>query len=77
MEKKRAYLLMNVHSSKEEEVEAALGAMSEVVNCDQVTGDMDMIVVVEAPDYGHILGPLLAEIRKIDGISHTSTCLVL
>lgn len=77
MDKKRAYLLISIHSGREPEVEVALKALPEVVACDQVTGDMDMIAVVEAPDYGHILGALLSKIRHIDGISHTATCLVL
>lgn len=73
----RAYLLINVHAGCEDEVEISLTNLAEITQCDQVTGDHDLIAVVEAADYQQILGPLLAEIRKIDGISHTQTCLVL
>lgn len=73
----RAYLLISVHAGRESEVQQALQALEEVIACDQVTGEPDLIAVVEAPDYQHILGPLLGQIRHIEGISHTSTCLVL
>ncbi|NUP89040.1 MAG: Lrp/AsnC ligand binding domain-containing protein [Candidatus Sumerlaeia bacterium] len=73
----RAYLLVNVHAAREAEVQQALRGLEEVIACDQVTGDNDLIAVVEAPDYQHILGPLLQKIRNIEGISHTVTCLVL
>ncbi len=75
--KSRAYLLINAHAGHEDDVQKALEALEEVARCDQVTGEHDLIAVVEAPDYQHVLGPLLAKIRHIDGISHTSTNLVL
>lgn len=73
----RAYLLINVHAGRETDVQQSLQALPEIAQCDQVTGDNDLIAIVEAPDYQHILGPLLSRIRGIDGISHTVTCLVL
>jgi DNA-binding Lrp family transcriptional regulator len=73
----RAYLLINVHSGKEDEIQSTLQGFEEVVTCDQVTGDSDLIAVVETTDYQQVLGPFLAKIRSIDGITHTSTCLVL
>jgi DNA-binding Lrp family transcriptional regulator len=73
----RAYLLVSVHAGQEQQVQDALIKLEEVIACDQVTGEPDLIAVVEAPDYQHILGTLLAKIRHIEGVSHTSTCLVL
>jgi DNA-binding Lrp family transcriptional regulator len=73
----RSYLLIHVHAGAESKAQAALQALDEIVACDQVTGEMDLIAIAEGPDYQHILGPLLTKIRQIEGISHTQTCLVL
>ena len=60
----RAYLLINVHAGQEQSVQEALRGLEEVLACDQVTGEPDLIAMVEAPDYQHILGQLLAKIRR-------------
>ncbi len=73
----RAYLLINVDAGCEDQVEIGLTGLEEVTVCDQVTGEMDLIAVIDAPDYQHVLGPLLSKVRQIEGIAHTQTCLVL
>lgn len=76
-DKAKCYLLINVHAGHEDEVEIALTNMAEIIGCDQVTGEADLIAIAQAEDYQHLLGDLLTKIRHIEGISQTSTCLVL
>jgi DNA-binding Lrp family transcriptional regulator len=73
----RAYLKVSVETGREREIRDALRSMSAVKAADLTTGDQDLMVVVEAPNYEALLKIIIEEIRRIKGIETTSTSLVL
>ena len=73
----KAYLKISVDAGQEREVRSALRRISEVKSADLTTGDQDIIVIIEASTYETLLKVLVEELRQIEGISSTSTSLVL
>ncbi len=73
----KAYLKISVEAGKEREVCGSLKKLARVKSADLTTGDQDIIAVVEAPNYEALLKTIVEETRKIEGITSTSTSLVL
>lgn len=73
----KAYLKVSVEAGKEREVCGALKKISEVKSADLTTGDQDIIAVIEASSYEALLKTIVEEMRRIKGITGTSTSLVL
>ena len=73
----KAYLKISVEAGMEKDVCGALRKISEVNTADLTTGDQDIIAVIEASSYETLLKTIVEEMRKIKGISSTSTSLVL
>ena len=73
----KAYLKISVEAGMEKNVCSALRKISEVKTADLTTGDQDIIAVIEASSYETLLKTIVEEMRKIKGISSTSTSLVL
>ena len=69
----RAYIEIKVESGKEREIRDKLRKIPEVKFADIITGDIDIIVVIEAETYNDIAGIILEKIRKIPGIVRTET----
>ncbi len=69
----RAYIEIKVESGREREVRDKLRTIPGVKLADIITGDIDIIVVVEAETYNDIAGIILEKIRKIPGIVRTET----
>lgn len=73
----KAYLKISVEAGKEREVCSSLKKLARVKSADLTTGDQDIIAVVEASNYEALLKTIVEETRKIEGITSTSTSLVL
>ena len=73
----KAYLKISVDTGKEREVCEALKRVSGVKSADLTTGDQDIIAIVEASNYETLLKTIIEQMRQIQGISGTSTSLVL
>lgn len=73
----KAYLKIAVETGKEREVRDALKKIPEVKTADLTTGDQDIVAVIEAQSYEMLLRTIVEKTRGIEGISSTSTSLVL
>jgi DNA-binding Lrp family transcriptional regulator len=73
----KAYLKISVEAGKEREIHRALKKIPEVKTADLTTGDQDIIAIIEAQSYETLLKTIVEKMRSIDGISSTSTSLVL
>lgn len=73
----KAYLKISVDTGKEREVCDALRGLSEVKSADLTTGDQDIIAIIESPSYEALLKTIVEQMRRIKGITGTSTSLVL
>ena len=73
----KAYLKISVETGRDREVCNALKKVPEVKTADLTTGDQDIIAIIEASSYETLLKTIVEEMRRIDGVSSTSTSLVL
>jgi DNA-binding Lrp family transcriptional regulator len=73
----KAYLKISVEAGREKEIRKALQEIPEVTTADLTTGDQDIIAVIEASSYDKLLRTIVEEMRGIEGITSTSTSLVL
>jgi len=73
----KAYLKISVDTGREREVREALGKIPEVKSADLTTGDQDIIAIIETSSYEALLKTIVEEMRRIKGITSTSTSLVL
>ena len=73
----KAYLKISVETGMEREVCEALRKVPEVKTADLTTGDQDIIAMLEASSYETLLKIIVEEMRRIRGVSSTSTSLVL
>ncbi len=70
----RVYLLANVLPGKDKSVRDILRASKGVIYADVVTGQYDIVAVIEAKDINDIFNKILKDIRKkIKGITRTET----
>lgn len=70
----RVYLLANVLPGKDKAVRDILRASKGIVYADVVTGQYDIMAVIEAKDINDIFNKILKDIRKkIKGITRTET----
>ena len=68
--------MVDVHPGKEEAVEDAIRQVAGVQFVYQVTGEFDMIALIEAEPY-HAFARVVDAIRKTEGVRDTDTQLVL
>ena len=73
----KAYLKICVDAGMEKKVCSSLKKLPIVKTADMTTGDQDIIAIVEAPSYEALLKAIVEQMRQIEGISSTSTSLVL
>jgi DNA-binding Lrp family transcriptional regulator len=73
----KAYLKLSVETGKERQICNDLKKLPEVKSADLTTGDQDIIAIIEASSYETLLKTIVEEMRKINGITSTSTSLVL
>jgi len=67
------FVLIHVSPSYESEVLHKLSKIPEVIELHSLFGKYDIIAKIEAKDYESIGDIVIHKIRKIDGITYTST----
>ena len=72
----KAFVMVDVHPGREDEVEEEIRHVAGVKFVYQVTGEFDMIALIEAEPY-HAFARVVDTIRKTPGVRDTDTQLVL
>jgi len=72
----KAYLLVSASGATHDALAAALQALPEVRVCDSVTGELDLIVQVQARDIAGV-DRVRAAISALPGVARTRTALVM
>ena len=72
-----SYVLMKTKAGFVEKVIKELNKMDEVKEAHAVTGEIDIIIKVEAKDIETIAKVILSKIHKIDGVDRTATHIVV
>jgi len=70
----RAYILIETQVGKSRDVAAALRSMPGVPSADIITGDFDIIALVEAPDMVSMADLVTGRVQSIPGVIRTITC---
>ncbi|HWQ67528.1 MAG TPA: Lrp/AsnC ligand binding domain-containing protein [Methanospirillum sp.] len=69
----KAYLKIEIETGKEKDVQTALKKIEGVISADFVTGEQDLVALIESDSYEEIVTKKLNEVRKIQGIHKTIT----
>jgi DNA-binding Lrp family transcriptional regulator len=72
-----AYVLIEAASGRIGSIIEALRRIPEVVACDAVTGQYDVIARIEADDINALGRVSYAKIQMIDGVLRTITCSIV
>ena len=72
----QAYVLVDISAKRPAAVVAEIADMECVVSAQPVTGPHDAIVLVNADDMTRMGRLVMEEIRGIEGVSRTLTCVV-
>ena len=70
----RAYILIETQVGKSPDVAAALRALPGVPSVDIITGDFDVIALVEAQDMVSMADLVTGQVQSIPGVTRTLTC---
>ena len=70
----RAYIFIETQVGKSRDVATALKALSGVPSVDIVTGEFDIIALVEAPDMVAMADLVTGQVQSISGVTRTITC---
>ena len=70
----RAYILIETQVGKSRDVIAALPARSNVSSVDIITGEFDMIALVEASDMVAMADLVTGLVQSTPGVTRTITC---
>ena len=70
----RAYILIETQVGKSRDVIAALQALSNVSSVDIITGEFDMIALVEASDMVAMADLVTGLVQSTPGVTRTITC---
>ncbi len=69
----RVYMLANVLPGKDRDIRDTLRGIKGVINADVITGQFDLVTVLESDDMNEIFTRILKKVRKIKGITRTET----
>jgi len=72
-----AYILVKTSVGKMREVCSKLEGLKNVQSARMVTGPYDIVAFAEAKEVSTVIGTLMDEIRKIDGVQDTTTCILI
>jgi DNA-binding Lrp family transcriptional regulator len=72
----QAYILVDISAKRPSSVVSEISKLKGVVSAQAVTGPHDAIVLVEASDMTQLGHLIMEEIRSIEGVSRTLTCVV-
>ncbi len=70
----RAYILIETQVGKARDVVTALRSLSDVPSADIITGDFDIIALVEASDMVAMADLVTGRVQSIPGVIRTITC---
>ena len=70
----RAYILIETQVGKSRDVIAELRALSNVSSVDIITGEFDMIALVEASDMVAMADLVTGLVQSTPGVTRTITC---
>ncbi len=70
----KAYILIETQVGKSPDVAAALRALPGVPSADIITGDFDIIALVEAQDMVSMADLVTGQVQSIPGVTRTITC---
>jgi DNA-binding Lrp family transcriptional regulator len=73
----RVYVLVDVERTKLDVAIAALGQIPGVVRVDPVTGEHDLVVIVDGEELPKLLGSVINRLRDVDGVKDTETLVVI
>ncbi len=72
-----AYILVKTSVGKMREVCEKLEGLKNVQSAHMVTGPYDIVAFAEAKEVSTVIGTLMDEVRKIDGVQDTTTCILI
>lgn len=72
-----AYILLQTDVGKSSSVCKAVGVLSGVVSCEEVTGPYDLIVKAESDSLDELGKQVVSRIQLVEGITRTLTCPVI
>jgi DNA-binding Lrp family transcriptional regulator len=70
----KAYILIETQVGKAPDVAAALRGLPGVPSVDIITGDFDIIALVEAADMVSMADLVTGLVQSISGVTRTTTC---
>ncbi|MDA0264379.1 MAG: Lrp/AsnC ligand binding domain-containing protein [Chloroflexi bacterium] len=70
----RAYILIETQVGKSRDVLAALRSMPRVPSADIITGEFDIIALVEAEDMVSMADAVTGQVQSVAGVIRTITC---
>ena len=70
----RAYILIETKVGQAKEVLTALRAIDNISEADIITGNHDVIALVEAEDMVALVDLVTAQVQAISGVERTITC---
>ena len=73
----RAYVLITVTAGKALEVVSALKGQDGILQADAITGEYDVIALVEAGDVPGIGRLIVEKVQSADGVFKTITCITV
>lgn len=73
----RAYVLITTTAGRALAVVDHLDDQSGVIQCDAITGEYDVIALVEAPDIAAIGRLIVEQVQGASGVLKTVTCLAV
>ena len=70
----RAFILIETQVGKSQQVAEALRSLEGIKSADVVTGNFDIISLVEAPDMATVAELVTSRVQAIRGVMRTITC---
>ena len=70
----RACILIETQVGKTRDVVTALRSLSDVPSADIITGDFDIIALVESKDMVSMADLVTGQVQSIPGVTRTITC---
>jgi DNA-binding Lrp family transcriptional regulator len=72
----RAYIFIGTEKARSQEVSVVIGSFPYVTRSDVITGQFDVIALVEAPELG-MLWTIVDKVQAVPGVTKTTTNLVV
>ncbi len=73
----RVYVLVDVEREKLDAAIIVLSQIPGVVKVDPVTGEHDLVVIVDGEELPKLLGTVIRNLRNVDGVKATETLVVI